>query len=126
MAPAFKENTGWQVAQPADTRLRGEWWTIFGDEQLNKLEPLVATSNQSAKAAEARFREARSQIQFNRSNLAAHPGRRPQRRRPARLLQPALLQRHQRKRTTATASASSASPSTSTTRSICGAASAVV
>jgi NodT family efflux transporter outer membrane factor (OMF) lipoprotein len=70
MAPAFKENAGWQVAQPADTKLRGEWWTIFGDEQLNALEVQVATANQTAKAAEARFRESRTQIQFNRSSLA--------------------------------------------------------
>jgi NodT family efflux transporter outer membrane factor (OMF) lipoprotein len=70
MAPAFKEDAGWKTAQPADTKLRGDWWTIFNDQQLNTLEPQVALNNQSAKAAEARFREARSQIQFNRSNLA--------------------------------------------------------
>jgi NodT family efflux transporter outer membrane factor (OMF) lipoprotein len=77
MAPAFKEDAGWQTAQPADTKLRGEWWTIFGDEQLNALEPQVAISNQNAKAAEARFREARSQIQFNRSGLAPTLGTTP-------------------------------------------------
>jgi NodT family efflux transporter outer membrane factor (OMF) lipoprotein len=70
MAPSFKETAGWQLAQPADTKLRGEWWTIFNDEQLNTLEPQVAISNQNVRAAEARFREARAQIQFNRSNLA--------------------------------------------------------
>jgi NodT family efflux transporter outer membrane factor (OMF) lipoprotein len=70
MAPNFKEDAGWQTARPADAKLRGEWWTIFSDEQLNALELQVAISNQNVKAAEARFREARSQIQFNRANLA--------------------------------------------------------
>ena len=66
----FKEDANWQPAQPADTVLRGDWWTIFGDAQLNQLEPKVAAENQNLKAAEARFREARALIQFNRSNLS--------------------------------------------------------
>ncbi len=70
LAPNFKENTGWTLAQPADTKLRGDWWTMFNDQQLNALEPQVVIENQSVKAAEARFREARAQIQYNRSNLA--------------------------------------------------------
>jgi NodT family efflux transporter outer membrane factor (OMF) lipoprotein len=70
MAPNFKEDANWQQAQPADTKLRGDWWTMFADQQLNDLEPQVLLSNQSAKAAEARFREARSLIQYNRASLA--------------------------------------------------------
>ncbi|MEO6803017.1 MAG: efflux transporter outer membrane subunit [Granulicella sp.] len=77
MAPGFKENTGWQAAQPADTKLRGDWWTVFGDEQLNELELQVAIQNQNVKAAEARFRQARAQIQFNRSGLAPTLGTTP-------------------------------------------------
>jgi NodT family efflux transporter outer membrane factor (OMF) lipoprotein len=67
---AFKEDSSWQPAKPSDTTLRGDWWTIFNDPELNALEPQVAAANQNLKAAEARFREARAQIQFNRSNLA--------------------------------------------------------
>ena len=70
MAPNFKEDANWKQAQPADTKLRGDWWTMFADQQLNDLEPQVLLSNQSAKAAEARFREARSLIQYNRASLA--------------------------------------------------------
>ncbi len=65
----FKEDANWHPAQPADATLRGDWWTIFGDTQLNQLEPKVAAENQNLKAAEARFREARALIQYNRSNL---------------------------------------------------------
>jgi NodT family efflux transporter outer membrane factor (OMF) lipoprotein len=66
---ASKENINWQVAQPADAAQRGEWWTIFGDAELNVLEPQVAENNQNLKAADARFREARALIRFNRASL---------------------------------------------------------
>jgi NodT family efflux transporter outer membrane factor (OMF) lipoprotein len=66
---AYKENANWHVAQPADAVQRGEWWTIFGDAELNTLEPQIAANNQDLKAADARFREARSLIRFNRASL---------------------------------------------------------
>src|ERR1700731_4621872 len=64
---SFKESDQWQPAQPGDQRSRGNWWEIFGDPQLNKLEEQIASSNQSLKVAEARFREARAAIRFNRA-----------------------------------------------------------
>jgi NodT family efflux transporter outer membrane factor (OMF) lipoprotein len=66
---AYKETTNWQVAQPADAASRGEWWKIFGDAELNTLEPQVAANNQDLKAADARFREARALIRFNHALL---------------------------------------------------------
>ncbi|HEY2548816.1 MAG TPA: hypothetical protein VGI46_22255, partial [Candidatus Acidoferrum sp.] len=57
----------WQPANPADQASRGNWWEIFGDSELNKLEEQVATSNQDLKVFEARFREARAAIRFNRA-----------------------------------------------------------
>ena len=66
---AYKENTNWQVAQPADAASRGEWWKIFGDTELNTLEPQVAANNQDLKAADARFREARALIRFTHASL---------------------------------------------------------
>jgi len=65
----YKESTDWHIAQPADAAQRGEWWRIFGDEQLNGLEPLVAANNQDLKVADARFREARALIRFNHASL---------------------------------------------------------
>jgi NodT family efflux transporter outer membrane factor (OMF) lipoprotein len=64
---SFKESDGWKPAQPSDQTLRGKWWEIFGDPQLNALEEEVALSNQDLKVAEARFRQARAMIRFNRS-----------------------------------------------------------
>ncbi|MGD0912315.1 MAG: efflux transporter outer membrane subunit [Terracidiphilus sp.] len=64
---SFKEVDGWQTAQPDDQALRGKWWQIFGDPQLNALEDELTASNQNLKVSEARFREARAMIRFNRS-----------------------------------------------------------
>jgi len=64
---SFKESDGWKTAQPGDQSLRGNWWEIFGDPQLNALEEEVTLSNQDLKVAEARFRQARAMIRFNRS-----------------------------------------------------------
>src|SRR6267378_1694480 len=64
---AFKESEQWQPAHPGDQTSRGNWWEIFGDPELNKLEEQIASSNQSLKVAEARFREARAAIRFNRA-----------------------------------------------------------
>jgi NodT family efflux transporter outer membrane factor (OMF) lipoprotein len=64
---AFKESEQWQPARPADQANRGNWWEIFGDPDLNKLEEQIANSNQNLKVAEARFREARAAIRFNRA-----------------------------------------------------------
>jgi outer membrane protein TolC len=64
---SFKENDAWKPAQPSDQALRGKWWEIFGDPQLNALEEEVTISNQDLKVAEARFRQARAMIRFNRS-----------------------------------------------------------
>ena len=81
MTPGFKEaasdvssdankaSANWQVAQPADAAQRGDWWTIFGDAELNVLEPEVAENDQDLKAADARFREARALIRFSHSSL---------------------------------------------------------
>ncbi len=65
---SFKESDQWQPARPGDQISRGKWWEIFGDPELNKLEEQIAASNQSLKVAEARFREARAAIRFNRAS----------------------------------------------------------
>ncbi|GAA3764523.1 efflux transporter outer membrane subunit [Terriglobus aquaticus] len=71
-APAFKEAPpqsfeGWKAGTPSAAQLKGDWWTMFGDPQLNALEPQVDTANQTLVAAEANFRAARTQIGFARS-----------------------------------------------------------
>jgi NodT family efflux transporter outer membrane factor (OMF) lipoprotein len=65
---SFKVSDQWQPAHPADQTSRGNWWEIFGDPELNKLEEQIAGSNQTLKVAEARFRQARAAIRFNRAS----------------------------------------------------------
>src|SRR6266849_3027040 len=65
---SFKELNQWRPARPADQASRGNWWEVFGDPDLNKLEEQVAGSNQNLKVAEARFRAARAAIRFNRAS----------------------------------------------------------
>jgi NodT family efflux transporter outer membrane factor (OMF) lipoprotein len=74
---AYKENTNWQMAQPADAASRGEWWKIFSDAELNTLEPQVAANNQNLKVADARFREARALIRFTHASLYPTVGTAP-------------------------------------------------
>ncbi len=64
---SYKESEQWQPANPGDQATRGNWWEIFSDPELNKLEVQIADSNQDLKVAEARFREARAAIRFNRA-----------------------------------------------------------
>lgn len=69
--PDFRESAPWKTAQPRDTAERGPWWRIYGDPCLNELVEQVAVSNQSLKAAEAQFRQARALVQAAASGY--HP-----------------------------------------------------
>jgi NodT family efflux transporter outer membrane factor (OMF) lipoprotein len=65
---SFKEGDGWKAAQPLDQVLRGNWWELFGDPQLNALEGQLTIANQDLKAAEARYQQARAMIRYNRAS----------------------------------------------------------
>src|SRR3989442_3373575 len=68
LTPAYKETDGWKAARPSDQVLRGPWWEILGNPQFKKQEKQVPGGNQNLKALEARFREARAAIRFNRAS----------------------------------------------------------
>ncbi|HXM08343.1 MAG TPA: efflux transporter outer membrane subunit [Terriglobales bacterium] len=63
----FKENGGWTVAQPADAKLRGKWWEIFNDPELNALEEQLDINNQNIKEFFENFMEARAIVREARS-----------------------------------------------------------
>jgi NodT family efflux transporter outer membrane factor (OMF) lipoprotein len=65
----YKEGNDWKIAQPGDDKIRGKWWEIYGDAQLNALEEQVQVSNQTIAGAEANFRVARSLVTSVRSAL---------------------------------------------------------
>jgi NodT family efflux transporter outer membrane factor (OMF) lipoprotein len=74
---AFKEappttpetQAAWERAQPRDASDRAKWWLIYQDETLNQLEDQVQASNQTLKADEAAFREARALVVEARAAL---------------------------------------------------------
>jgi NodT family efflux transporter outer membrane factor (OMF) lipoprotein len=66
---SFKESDEWKTSHPNAGALRGNWWEIFGDPQLNALEEQLTVSNQDLKMAEARFRQARTMVRYNRAGL---------------------------------------------------------
>jgi NodT family efflux transporter outer membrane factor (OMF) lipoprotein len=76
MTDTFKEATpadyqtagSWRLAQPSDALARGPWWQIYGDRELDTLEDELTVSNQNLKMQEARFRQARAMIGFQRAN----------------------------------------------------------
>jgi len=61
-AAQFKDTDGWKVAAPQDQMIRGQWWELFGDPQLNALEEQVKSSNQTVAAAFASFMQARALV----------------------------------------------------------------
>jgi NodT family efflux transporter outer membrane factor (OMF) lipoprotein len=66
----YKETPeNWKPAQPADQTQKGKWWEIYQDPQLNALEEKINISNQSLKAAQAQFAQARATVRYNRADL---------------------------------------------------------
>ena len=66
---AYKEQRDWKIAEPKDDLIRGKWWQVFADRQLNLLAEQVDISNQNLKAAEARYRQATAVVQTARAGL---------------------------------------------------------
>ena len=63
----FKDNESWTVAQPADAKLRGKWWEIFNDPELNALEDQLDINNQNIKQFFENFMEARAIVREARA-----------------------------------------------------------
>ena len=55
---AYKEAPGWTRAQPSDAMPKGDWWKMYNDPDLNRLEPLVVVSNQTLAADYAAYQQA--------------------------------------------------------------------
>ncbi len=73
-APNYKESTvnfhdadGWKVASPQDAMLRGNWWEVFNDPDLNALEEQLNINNQNLKEYFQNYMAARAQIAAARS-----------------------------------------------------------
>jgi len=70
IAPTYKEATPtsfWKPAEPSDGVIRGHWWEMFGDPQLNNLEGQIDARNQSIAAAEADYAAATAIVRQTRA-----------------------------------------------------------
>jgi NodT family efflux transporter outer membrane factor (OMF) lipoprotein len=77
--PAFKESAPaaysglpdgtWQPAQPQDATLKGKWWEIFKEPELNALEEQLDINNQTIAQYFQNFMAARAQVGEARAGL---------------------------------------------------------
>ena len=58
----FQDADGWKVASPQDAMIRGNWWEIFNEPELNDLEKQLNINNQNIKISFENFMEARALI----------------------------------------------------------------
>jgi NodT family efflux transporter outer membrane factor (OMF) lipoprotein len=78
-APAqYKENqpgnaeaqaAGWRAANPQDAMVRGKWWEVFGDPELNALEEQLNINDQTIKQAFENYMAALAVIAESRATL---------------------------------------------------------
>ena len=59
----------WKIAQPSAFVPRGNWWEVFGNVDLNRLETLALTNNQNLAALAAQFEQARQLMTEARSEF---------------------------------------------------------
>ncbi len=71
-SPGFKELNGWKPAQPRDDTDKGDWWAIYHDPELDRLERMVEVSNQTVKQFEAEYRNAVALVGEARAGLFPH------------------------------------------------------
>jgi NodT family efflux transporter outer membrane factor (OMF) lipoprotein len=75
-APNYKESTvnfqdteGWKVSSPQDAMIRGNWWEIFHEPELNALEEQLNVNNQNIKVSFERYMAARAVISEARAQF---------------------------------------------------------
>ncbi len=67
--PERFKNVTWRAAAPAAHLPKGEWWKVFRDPVLNRLQERATAHNQELKGAIARFDQARLTARMTRSDL---------------------------------------------------------
>lgn len=58
----FKDTEGWKVADPKDAMIRGKWWEVFNEPELNALEEQLNVNNQNIRVSFENFMEARALV----------------------------------------------------------------
>ncbi|MFP5206348.1 MAG: efflux transporter outer membrane subunit, partial [Acidobacteriota bacterium] len=65
----FQDAQGWKVADPREAMLRGNWWEIFHEPELNTLEEQLNANNQDIKLAYQNYMAARAIVQEARAQF---------------------------------------------------------
>jgi NodT family efflux transporter outer membrane factor (OMF) lipoprotein len=63
----FHDTDGWKVASPQDAMIRGNWWEVFHEPELNTLEDQLNNNNQNIKVSFENYMAARAEIAEARS-----------------------------------------------------------
>ncbi len=58
----FQDADGWKVASPQDSMIRGNWWEVFNEPELNDLESQLNINNQNIKVSFQNYMAARAVI----------------------------------------------------------------
>src|SRR5688572_3883677 len=78
--PEYVVPASWQgsspfvEARPSDDELRADWWKLYHDPVLNKLEEQALAANANLQAAAERFVQARDMMMRARSRYLPHVG----------------------------------------------------
>ena len=67
--PPNPQGGAWQPANPSDGMLKGKWWEIYQDPELNRLEERVDTTNVQLRQAMETYLAAQDQVRAVRANL---------------------------------------------------------
>jgi len=65
----WQSSAPFRAAMPDDAGLKGNWWEVFGDAQLNQLAQQTLAHNQGLAGAAARLEQARSQVMVSSAGL---------------------------------------------------------
>jgi NodT family efflux transporter outer membrane factor (OMF) lipoprotein len=67
--PPNPQGGAWQPANPSDGMLKGKWWEIYQDPQLNQLEDRIDTTNVQLRQSMELYLAAEDQVRVARANL---------------------------------------------------------
>ena len=65
----YKEGGKWKAAEPLDESPRGPWWTVFQDNELDRLMEALNRQNLSIEQAEAQYRQSQALLMQARAGL---------------------------------------------------------
>jgi outer membrane protein, multidrug efflux system len=70
----WKPEAPWQAANPQDGVLKGDWWTLFGDSNLDDLEASAASANPTLKASVEHYQQSVAELGETRSAMMPSVG----------------------------------------------------